>query len=227
MFQKRCFRIGILASILICGLLVGCGPSAEEQAATSVALTVTAETDWTIPADFDTYTDESSTFSISYPSDWEVDISVIPEIDIIYEEMIEGNYPELSLDLEGIIQVFYVGVPCGIDCYHPSCNIVIGPTGGIKSITDLDADSDGSFLDGYKEFSHEITIIDGRESIITEYKATIEVGERSMTIHSLIVDTYKGDTAWSVACGVVTEIADFADYGNDFHKIVRSFQLHY
>ena len=72
MFQKRCFRIGILASILICGLLVGCGPSAEEQAATSVALTVTAETDWTIPADFDTFSDESGTFSISYPSDWDL-----------------------------------------------------------------------------------------------------------------------------------------------------------
>ena len=222
MFQKRCFRIGILASILICGLLVGCGPSAEEQAATSVALTVTAETDWTIPADFDTFSDESGTFSISYPSDWEVYISGIPELDIFSEEWIEGNYPELST--EGTLTVFSVGIPCGIDCHHPSCYIIIGPTGGIKSITDMDWDT--SFIDGYKEFSY-VTIIDGRESIITEYKLTIEGGIRPMTIHTLAVSTLKGDTVWGATCSVVTEIADFADYGNDFHKIVRSFQLHY
>lgn len=201
-----------------------CGQSADEQAATSAVLTATSATEWTIPANFDTYTDENKTFSISYPSDWDIYISGIPELDIFSEEWIEGNYPDLSS--EGTITVFFVGIPCGIDCHHPSCYIIIGPTGGIKLITELD--SDLSFLDGYKEYSHETTIIDGRESIITESQFTMEGGERSMTIHSLIVSTFKGDTIWGVSCGgFFPDIADYADYEDDFQNIVRSLKLHY
>ncbi len=45
MQKKDYLRMGAIASILLCLLLVGCGPSAEEQAATSEALTVAAATD--------------------------------------------------------------------------------------------------------------------------------------------------------------------------------------
>jgi hypothetical protein len=95
------------------------------------------DTEWTIPADFDTYTDESSTFSISYPSDWEVDISILPELEIIAEERIEGINPQVSVEEASL--VFYAGLPCGIACYHPFCNIAIEPLGDIKSITELNA----------------------------------------------------------------------------------------
>jgi len=44
MFVKRLVRLDSLAIILSAGILIGCGPSAEEQAATSVALTVAAAT---------------------------------------------------------------------------------------------------------------------------------------------------------------------------------------
>lgn len=44
MFVKRLIRLDSLAIILSAGILIGCGPSAEEQAATSVALTAAAAT---------------------------------------------------------------------------------------------------------------------------------------------------------------------------------------
>lgn len=43
MFQRRVFRIGIPASILLCGLLVGCGPSDAEISQTRTALVVTSD----------------------------------------------------------------------------------------------------------------------------------------------------------------------------------------
>lgn len=56
MVDKRCLWIGSVVSILIIGLLVGCGPSAEEQAATSAALTAAAATDTPTPTPTDTPT---------------------------------------------------------------------------------------------------------------------------------------------------------------------------
>ena len=44
MFVKRLLRLNSLAIILSAGIMIGCGPSAEEQAATSVALTAAAAT---------------------------------------------------------------------------------------------------------------------------------------------------------------------------------------
>jgi hypothetical protein len=49
MSHKRFIRIGVIASILICGLIVGCGPSPEEQAATAAAQTAAAATNTPIP----------------------------------------------------------------------------------------------------------------------------------------------------------------------------------
>ncbi len=44
MFVKQIIRLNSLAIILSAGILIGCGPSAEEQAATSDALTAAAAT---------------------------------------------------------------------------------------------------------------------------------------------------------------------------------------
>ena len=44
MFVKRLVRLDSIALILSAGILIGCGPSVEEQAATSVALTAAAAT---------------------------------------------------------------------------------------------------------------------------------------------------------------------------------------
>ena len=185
------------------------------------------DTEWTIPADFVTYTDENKTFSISYPSDWEVDISIITELDIISQEWVESIDPQVSL--EEVSTVFYAGLPCGIACYHPSCNISIEPLGYFKSITELNAYQMmylKSFVEDYEEFSRETTVIGGRESIINEFEATFDFGGTPLRMHTLVLSTYKGDTSWSLSCNLILEIADYTEYEDDFHNIIRSLQLH-
>jgi hypothetical protein len=45
-------------------------------------------------------------------------------------------------------------------------------------------------------------------------------------MHMLVLITNKGDTSWALSCGLFPEIADYAEYEDDFHNIVRSLQLH-
>jgi hypothetical protein len=193
---------------------IGCSPKA-------------LATEWTTPADFDTYTDESNTFSISYPSDWVVDISLHREGKISFEEYSKGIAPHISL--ENINIVFNAGLPCGIGCYHPSCNIVVGPATGYNSIQEFYVWQKiimESNVDDYKEFARETTVIDGRESIISESEATTEIGETSIRGHGLVLSTLLDDTVWTVSCGLNPEIADYAEYGDDFQNVVRSLRLH-
>lgn len=64
---KQMVRICGLVIILICGLLISCGPSAEEQTATSVALTATAATETPTPTLTPTVTSTSTNTPTATP----------------------------------------------------------------------------------------------------------------------------------------------------------------
>lgn len=192
-------------------------------------MTATADTEWTVPTDFETYTDENKTFSISYPYDWEVDLSIMPELEILNKQMLNDIDPQSEM-FDDVHMVFYAGVPCGTACYHPICTMSIESLGDINSIQELNAYqmmSLKSFVEDYEEVSHETTIIDGRESIIIEFEATYEFNGPPMRMHMLNFNTYKGNMSWSLSCGLVPDIADYVDYEDDFYNVVRSLQLHY
>ena len=226
MILKQLIRICGLVIILLCGLLISCGPSRYIYGDTETVWKPTqipTKTLAPLPTNFDTYTDENKTFSISYPSDWEVDITILHEKRIPREEWLESINDQL--DIGQSVDVFFVGVPCGIDCYHPSCGIVVEPTVDIKSIEEYDAIAMPylkSVVEEYHDISREITVIDGRESIIREYELTLG----GVPIHSLDLWTINGDMVWLVGCAIRPERVDYTEYEDDFHNIVRSLQLH-
>ena len=111
MSQKRFIRIGVLASILICGLLVGCGPSADEQAATSVALTATAATDTPTPTptptDTPTPTSTPVPYDLSLIVTGEEDAPIVGALVILVED---GESTDSQITDE-VGQVFWYDIP--------------------------------------------------------------------------------------------------------------------
>jgi hypothetical protein len=113
MFQKGFIRIGILASILIFGLLVGCGPSAEEQAATSAALTVAAATDTPIPSATPLPTDTPTPTATPVPYDLslivtgEEDASIVGA-NVILEEVGDDTGTQIT---DEVGQAFWYDLP--------------------------------------------------------------------------------------------------------------------
>lgn len=75
--------IVVLASILICGLLVGCGPSAAEQASTSAALTAAAATDTPVPTATPIPTDTPTPTSTPVPYDLSLIVSGEEDVPIL------------------------------------------------------------------------------------------------------------------------------------------------
>ena len=75
MFIKRLVRLDSLAIILSAAILIGCGPSAEEQAATSVALTAAAAT--STPTVTPTHTPTATSTHTPTPTPVPYDLSVL------------------------------------------------------------------------------------------------------------------------------------------------------
>ena len=63
----------------------------------------------TTPPEFVTFTDESSLFSIAYPPEWELALSLMPELEEITKDILSSKQSGLLLDRVGI--VFFAGLP--------------------------------------------------------------------------------------------------------------------
>ncbi|MFQ5923860.1 MAG: hypothetical protein ACE5M4_13545 [Anaerolineales bacterium] len=85
MFVKRLIWLNSLAIILGAGIMVGCGPSAEEQAATSVALTAAAATSTPTVTPTHTPTPTSTPTPTPTPIPYDLSVLVTGEDDIPIE----------------------------------------------------------------------------------------------------------------------------------------------
>ena len=104
MHKNDYLRTGVFASILLCLLLVGCGPSADEQAATSVALTATAATDTPTPTLTPTPTDTPTPTATPVPYDLGVIVTgeedaPIVGAHVVLEEVSDETRPQITDDV--------------------------------------------------------------------------------------------------------------------------------
>ena len=65
-----------------------------------------------IPAHFTTYTDELGLFSISYPPDWELALSLVKGFEESSKELLKSM--EFDLPLESTSMIFLAGMPTEI-----------------------------------------------------------------------------------------------------------------
>lgn len=172
-----------------------------------------------ITTSYTTYTDESNYFSISYPPEWEVSLSLIgvPEEDI--KKTIDNLRTGMPIASPTII--FFAGRRTA-DGFMPSVNIVVERA--FEDTIDLFVPSmieaTKKYFSDYREFSMVKTTVDGNEAIIVEWEGVLkEQGKRQYVQMFMMLD----GIVWTVTCKTFPE--DFARWENDFDMIVRSLQI--
>ena len=105
----------LLLSIALSGLVLGTIACSSDSGS--------PEPEASVPADFVTYIDQAIVFSISYPPDWQMALSLLPDVEAIAKDFIESLAGDLSLDTAGFI--FMAGLP-NDEGFDPNVNVVVG-----------------------------------------------------------------------------------------------------
>lgn len=208
----------IAVIVISVGLLIACLSCKESES----TLPFEPNPETTIPDHFVTHVSDDL-FSISYPSDWEVDTSFIKQAKTFAEQWTETNNMDIPVEHVNILLI--AGKPFSPG-YHPNVTIVSEPlVEDIETMEDLakaEAQSIEAVCDEYEELSRVKTTINGKEATIIEYEGVLPgIGP----IHNLSMFTIDGDTIGGACCTLSTSLADFSDYEDDFYSIIRSFRI--
>ncbi|MBI2304473.1 MAG: hypothetical protein HYU86_06970 [Chloroflexi bacterium] len=178
-----------------------------------------------IPAHYTTYTDEAKLFSISYPPEWQTNLSLIKQ----HEETAKGIISSLESGLPAKVggQLFFAGIPA-LRGYAPAVSVQFLPPYSILgrtvpySIETIIGASKRVLKESYREFSRVKTTIGGREATIVDFEGTFVLGQEKVYAHQLVMVILVGENSWQVTC-LARE--DFASWAKDFDAIVRSFRI--
>jgi len=174
-----------------------------------------------IPARFTTYTDEAGLFSISYPPDWELALSLIEDLEEFTKELITSI--ESDLPLERTSTIFFAGLPTEMG-YDPNVTIGVESLLGVGWTLDKVVESGTrgikDIAQEYHEYSRIKTTIGGREAVIIDSEVYFPGLPKQ---HSLQMTTLVGKVAWYLTCSATLE--KFSDFEDDFHAIVRSLRI--
>ncbi|MCP4609012.1 MAG: hypothetical protein GY845_09915 [Planctomycetes bacterium] len=207
----------IVIFVILSGLLVVC--SSCKESVPKLEFQPNPET--TIPAHFTTYTNEGI-FSVSYPPDWEMDLSIIEELESDMKEFGKNIFEADSLEA---VQLMFTAGKSFEGYLHPNINVLIEPLPKNVSNTDevLYAEIKGmkQVFDNFEEVHSYKTIIDGREAAILEFEADL-YGTHA---HDLMMFMMIDEIIWGITCTLFPDFEDFEDYETDFLSIVRSFRV--
>jgi len=186
---------------------------------------VCAQSEPSIPTNFTTYTDEVSFFRISYPANWEPDLSRIKTLKQETEEYLKSINSMGTLEKSNI--VFFGGAPLDSG-YNPNISIVIVPLGNEKVNLEVLKYVIESAIQGFKkdaeefhEFSRITTIIDGKQAMLLESEARyLNLG----SLHSLLTILCGERFVWIITCSIGPPL-NFFDFKDDLYAIVKSFQI--
>jgi hypothetical protein len=184
----------------------------------------TPEADWIIPEDFTTFEDDSGLFSISYPSNWRVNLEIISQLENFIGEYMKDINEDIPVEQTSLL--FLAGIP-EVSGYHPNVNIVIEPLPGsirtIRGVVNGQVAGLESYADEFHEIAREKVKVDGRDAYILEYEATYpNLG----SVHALVLITMAGGNAWTVTCTCLDGLDDYDQHADDFQSIVRSLRIH-
>ena len=179
----------------------------------------------TIPPDFVVFTDELSLFSISYPSDWELDLASMEQLGEIVDNIIESKTSEVSLDTTGF--VFFAGLP-RLQGYDPNTTIAVKSLPGSMPVAEYWEASKRLLPEVYTGYSlnaENRVILGDKESMIVDYEfnASSVISGAPGKIRLIQSVTIDGAVGWSVACGVSSPVSQAQLQTCD--AVVRSFRI--
>jgi hypothetical protein len=174
-----------------------------------------------IPANYTTFTDEQGLYSISYPSDWELLLSLLTELEQYTKDVIASMNSDAPIDQAQFL--FAAGVPIESG-YAPSVTMGIEPMPAFivthNQMVDAEIDAIKQTLSDYHEYSRIKTTVGGKEATILEWEGTYpQVGKN----HNLQLYILAGKNAWIIGC--VPPIGEYDKWEKDFQSIVRSLRI--
>jgi hypothetical protein len=182
------------------------------------------EAEWVIPEDFKTYTDPEGLYSISYPSDWRMNLQLIRQV----EQDMKDYIKEINegIPVERATLLFLAGIPHSSG-YHPNVNIVIEPRPsgiyGLRGMVNGEIAGMEAVAESFQEISRQKVKAGGRDAYIIEYVATLA---NMGGVHGVMLLTMTGETVWSVTCSSLEGLDDFDAHAEEFQSIVRSLRVH-
>ena len=211
--MKRLFLIPLVLVLMLGLILSGCAKPAP-------APTPVASPEPEIPAHFTTYTDELGLFSISYPPDWELALSLIENLEELSKEILDSINSGLSIERAGLI--FFAGIPTD-EGYVPNMTIAVEPLQynyTHDEYVEAGIEYTKIAFNDFREFSRIKTTVGGREATIVESEYSFpQVGKlQSMQMVMLV-----GKTGWVVGC--TAPLGEYDAWRDDFNDIVRSLRI--
>ena len=179
-----------------------------------------------IPSHYTTYTNEANIFSISYPPDWEVNLSLIEDVNFqeYMKQSLQSGTPEIVVEAMSSMMLFLAGIPTGKGGYSPNVNVGVVPLFGEESnLDDLIDEKIRASKELYTEYTVLLrirTTVDRTEAVITESETylTARGRGRHLTMHML-----KYNVIWVVTC--TSSPTEFTNYEDDFYHVVRSLRI--
>ena len=172
----------------------------------------------TTPPDFVKYTDERNTFSIEYPADWQLNLSMMDELEELAKDIVSGK---TDVSLENVGSIFFA------TSSDESSNTVI-TVESLPSNTSIDdyyeAGNRGA-KEGFPSWEdHGVSSIDvgGRAAMLST--ASYEMSDLGVGLAGVIrltaLTLVQGKVGWSVSCGFLED-----EDAKTCESIVRTFRI--
>ncbi len=203
----------IVSFLVLAALAAGCGGAAGPAP--------TPAPEPTIPSDFTTYTDEEQLFSISYPSEWELALSEIPDIEEATRDLFEST--ESDLPLEDVHIIFGARMPPEQGT-QVAVTINVAPVPvGVSTLEQLaEAEARGIEALGLEceDFAQVATVVGAKKALIFDRECDVPGLGKSRGIQMSVID---GKTAWTTTCSTFPE--EFPSVEETCNQVVRSLRI--
>ena len=175
----------------------------------------------TTPPDFVAFTDESNSFAIRYPPDWELALSQMSAIEGEVKEFLEGKF---DAPLENLGTVFLAGdTTRGF-----TVNIQVE---SLPSTMTVDAHFEATTmglreaLRSWKMNGQSRVVVGERAAMISDSEFDLsELGRgQTGTLRAIQLTSVQGKVGWTVTCSFPT--AAFQQIGETCDSLVRTFRI--
>ncbi len=179
----------------------------------------------TTPPSFVTYKDEANLFTIEYPTEWELGLSFLPDLEKATKDLLLGKQSDLPVGNIGM--VFFVGYPTG-EGFDPNVNIVAEALPEKMSVDEYAEASQRLLKDlfaGYRSHGQSAVVVGGREGVILDYEVDLSnvvpgaVGKQ----RNLQLFTVDDKVAWAITCSIIS--AKVPDNLRICESVLRSFKI--
>jgi hypothetical protein len=180
-----------------------------------------------VPSHFTTYTADGGLFSISYPSDWEVPLDLIPEMKEAAVNLFrESITPEMAEDVQEATILFVAGGVKTEMGYNPNVNVIAEctehATGSLDRLVAVSEQEFKQSVRDFKELSRWKTTLGGHDAIVVEFEYTLP--SQPLRCRYLLMIMRAQRSMWFVTCTVLPPL-EFDDVRDDLVAVINSLRV--